>query len=84
MKKTLLTLVGIFAILGLVSTGWADTKEKPFDWNACKTEVEKYCKDVKGEEKIYSCLEEHDKDLTEKCEASHAKYEEMTGKKKAK
>jgi hypothetical protein len=64
------------------SAAFAQAQEKPFDWSACKAEVAKYCKDVKGNEKTYMCLEEHDKNLSDKCEASHAKYEEMTGKKK--
>ncbi len=75
------------AIALVFGVGLAQAQEKAFDWSSCKVELEKYCKAVKGSkdnEKIYLCLEEHDKDLSAQCEASHAKYEALTGKKKAK
>jgi hypothetical protein len=70
------------AIAMFFAVGLAQAQEKAFDWSACKIELAKYCKDIKGNEKTYQCLEEHDKDLSAQCEASHAKYEQMTGKKK--
>jgi len=60
----------------------AQAQDKPFDWSACKIEMAKHCKSAQGNEQIYACLQEHDKDLSAKCDASHGKYEELTGKKK--
>ena len=53
-----------------------------FDWKACKPEIEKFCKGVTGDEKIWSCLEKNDEKLSKTCDAAHGKYEEQTGKKK--
>jgi hypothetical protein len=66
----------------VLGSAFAQAQDKPFDWGACKIEMAKYCKSAKGNEQIWACLQEHDKDLSATCDASHAKYEEMTGKKK--
>ena len=53
-----------------------------FDWKACKAEMEKFCKGVTGDEKIWACLEKNDDKLSKTCDATHGKYEEQAGKKK--
>lgn len=50
-------------------------------WDHCKADIEKFCKDKKGDEDTYKCLQEHDKDLSADCEKDHAAYEKATGKK---
>ncbi len=59
------------------------TKAAPdnFDWSACKAEVTKWCADAKGNEATYLCLAKHDEDLSKTCDATHNKYEEVTGRK---
>ncbi|MBF0563466.1 MAG: hypothetical protein HQL37_15970, partial [Alphaproteobacteria bacterium] len=46
-----------------------------FDWSACKSDLEKFCKGSEGNENIYLCLLKHDEDLSKACDASHTKYE---------
>jgi hypothetical protein len=53
-----------------------------FDWKACKAEMEKFCKGVTGDEKVWACLEKNDEKLSKTCDETHAKYEQQTGKKK--
>ena len=65
----------------LLGSAIARAQDKPFDWSDCKIEMTKYCKSAQGNEQIYTCLLDHDKDLSAKCDASHSKYEELTGKK---
>ena len=52
-----------------------------FDWAACKTEIEKFCKGSEGNENIYACLFKHDDDLSKTCDATHTAYEKATGRK---
>ncbi len=73
-----IVVAGLFAVAGSASAA----EKADFDWKACKAELEKFCKDVKGDEKIWACLQKHDDDLSRTCDASHGKYEELTGKKK--
>ncbi len=79
-KATAATIVvaGLFVIASAASA--ADKAD--FDWKACNVELAKFCKDVKGDENIWACLQKHDADLSRACDASHGKYEALTGKKK--
>ena len=39
---------------------------------ACKADIDKFCKDVKpGEGRIIKCMQEHEKDLSADCKATH-------------
>lgn len=69
-------------VAGLFVVASSASAAADFDWKACKVELAKFCKDVKGDEKIWACLQKHDDDLSRSCDASHTKYEELTGKKK--
>ena len=51
----------------------------PVDWKACSAEIEKYCKNVKGDDKIYECLEKNEEKLSEPCHATENKYEQANG-----
>jgi hypothetical protein len=53
-----------------------------FDWKPCKAEIEKFCKGVAGDEKLWACLEKNDEKLSKTCDAAHGKYEEQTGRAK--
>ena len=53
-----------------------------FDWKPCKAEIEKFCKGVTGDEKLWACLEKNDEKLSKTCDAAHGKYEEQTGRTK--
>jgi Skp family chaperone for outer membrane proteins len=37
------------------------------DWSPCKAEIEKNCKDVKGDHEIDACLEKHHAELSTAC-----------------
>jgi hypothetical protein len=62
--------------------GSAFAQESKYDWKACQADIEKFCKNAKGDEKIWSCLEDYDSKLSRACDAVHTKYEVITGKKK--
>ncbi len=80
--KKLAAATSIVAGLFVVASSAFAAEKADFDWKACKVELAKFCKDVKGDEKIWACLQKHDDDLSRTCDASHGKYEELTGKKK--
>lgn len=63
------------------SAALAADKDK-WDWAACKTEIEKWCKDSKGGDAIWGCLEDHDSKLSRSCDTVHTKYEVTFGNKK--
>ena len=73
-------IVSLLVALGLATSAFA-AEDKAYDWSACKAEIQKFCKDEKGNEAIYACLEKHDKELSKTCDATHEKYEKLTGKK---
>ena len=74
MKK----ILALLAVVGAVSS-----PAYAFDWGACKAEIDKFCPGEKDDEKIWSCLQKHDIDLSKECDNNaHSKYEEATGKKK--
>ena len=79
MRNVVSVIIGV-----LLNVGLAQAQGKAFDWSDCKIEVTKHCKALTDNEKIYLCLEQHDSELSDKCEAIHAKYEALTGRKKAK
>ena len=77
-----ITFTSLIVLLALTSTSAALAADK-VDWTPCKSEIEKFCKNIKGEEEIYQCLLKHDVDLSKNCDNnSHSKYEEVTGKTK--
>ena len=78
-RRTTITAL-IFTVASFAAAAPAAAAE--FDWKACKAEVEKFCKGVTGDEKIWACLEKNDDKLSKTCDAAHGKYEEQTGKKK--
>lgn len=54
-----------------------------FDWKVCEAEIAKFCPGETDNEKIWSCLQKNDIDLSETCDnEGHSKYEEESGKKK--
>ena len=66
----LLTAMGIICIS--VSVYAADA----IDWSVCDKEVKEF--KCSGDDKaIWSCLEAHDKALSEQCQVSHAKGDDM-------
>jgi hypothetical protein len=79
-KSVAVTVAALSALaLGI---GSAFAQETKYDWKACQSDIEKLCKDAKGDEKIWSCLEQYDSKLSRACDAVHTKYEVITGKKK--
>jgi hypothetical protein len=68
-------------ILGLLMAA-VPTVASSFDWTACSKEIQQYCKDSKGDEAFYSCLEkiDHQKKLSKACDKAHDKYEKDSGK----
>ena len=79
MKKTIGACVVAIAAAFLLGTP-AGAAE--FDWKSCKAEIEKFCKGVTGDEKIWACLEKNDEKLSKTCDAAHGKYEEQTNRTK--
>lgn len=53
----------------------------PVDWKTCSAEIEKYCKDVKGDGKIYECLEKNHDKLSKPCRDTETKHEQANGNK---
>ena len=74
--------IAVAMALGLVVWAVDGASAQPFDWKDCKIELEKFCQGVSGDDKIWACLEKHDEKLSKKCDQSHGKYEEITGRKK--
>lgn len=60
MIRTVLFL-SVFALLGIAQA---------HEGNACKKDVKKFCKGIKGEDAILKCLKEHKDKLSEKCKQS--------------
>ena len=77
-KRAISTYIAAAAWLALANPVAA----AEFDWKPCKAELEKFCKGVAGDDKIWACLEKNDEKLSKTCDAAHGKYEEQTGKKK--
>lgn len=75
-------IVKIFSIASVLFAYSALAAEK-FDWSPCKTEIDKWCKNVKegDDEAMYQCLLKNDADLSKDCDnKAHSKYEEKTCK----
>ena len=77
MKNIKLALAAVsFIIIGAFTANAA-----PFDWSACKTEMDGWCPTETDDEKIYSCLHSHDKSLTPDCDSKAVTpYETKTSK----
>lgn len=77
----ILNIKGCGLILGMLTAG-IPTAAFSFDWTACNKEIQQYCKDLKGDEALFSCLEkiDHEKKLSKACDKIHDKYEKDTGK----
>jgi len=76
MKKTLLLVLGIFALstLPLLAKGPGP----------CKEDIKKFCAEVKpGEGRIIKCLKEHENELSESCKTHKAVKKEEHNKFKA-
>ena len=78
----------ILAVFAFAGSAYAEelmpaTKPIPstWDWSACKTEIERHCKDKQSNEDIYACLFKYDEDNSKTCDAVHTKYEITTGRK---
>lgn len=68
----------VFAILTAATPKAASS----FDWTACSQEIQQHCKDAKGDEALFNCLEklDHQKKLSKACDEIHDKYEKDSGK----
>lgn len=80
MNVTQNMVAATLAVAGLLVA--AMPAQAAMDWKACSKEIAQYCKDVKGDDKIYACLETHDADLSKDCQVPHGKYEADNGIKK--
>lgn len=59
-------MLALFASTLLAVPAFANEHEA-VDWSHCKAEIEKNCKDVKGDHEIDACLEKHNAELSKAC-----------------
>jgi len=83
-----LTAISITLVAAISTSAFAADDKKAaqkIDWQAhCQSEMKRFKCDAGGtDEAIYQCLLKHDADLSKTCDnKAHAKYEELTKKKK--
>ena len=59
-------LVALFAFTAFTLPAFAN-EHAAVDWSHCKAEIEKFCKDVKGDHDIDACLQKHHAELSKAC-----------------
>lgn len=72
-------LVLVAASLLMIANPIHAADKAPVDWKACSADIEKYCKNVKGDDEIYECLEKNDETISEPCRETEMKYEQANG-----
>ena len=61
-----MTRLIVLVALGLFGTSAEAHTKKP-----CAKDIKKYCKDVRGDDAVLTCLKENKDKLSEKCKKTH-------------